>query len=45
MTGPRTIAEMLDEAARVADKGEAFGRVLNGLFDLAAKAKDGVDDE
>jgi hypothetical protein len=42
---PRTIPEILDAAARVPDNGEAFGLVLNSLFDLAARAKDEADDD
>lgn len=32
MHKPRTLAEMLDDAAAVDDQGQAFGSVINGLF-------------
>ena len=46
MSEPKmTFPEMLDAAAAVPDQGEAFGRVLNSLFGLAAQAKDDADHE
>ena len=36
----RTLAEQLDAAAAVPDQGEAFGAVINNIFDAAWKARD-----
>jgi hypothetical protein len=32
MDEPRTLAELLDDAAAVDDQGQAFGAVIQGLF-------------
>lgn len=32
MSQPRTVAELLDAAASMPDKGEAFAAVINSLF-------------
>jgi hypothetical protein len=40
MGEPRTIAELLDDAAAVNDRGEAFGAVIQGLFSALEKLSD-----
>ena len=34
---PRTLAEMLDDAAAVDDQGRSFGAVINGMFSALEK--------